>query len=374
MKKQGTVPGGEKMKTVLIAEIAILLIIGLCASAKFTPCGRQSSMDFEKGITGWITLDKSVATLAHEKEAASVHEGKGSLRCEFHFEEGKIPAFGTPGLRLAGKKGLRFWVKSSAPALLGVIVKEKGKGHYVYPVALGEANTWKEVSVNFSDMTEGEHSRDENGHLDLDGASLGFIDILPMFTKDGEKRTLWIDTITLADEEVAATKARPYRSSFEADTEEWLAVNSHHSAIKICRDGEHVREGKGSLEFDYTITPESLIGLGAMGIKLDRCSAIDFWIKTEEPSELLIALEKKNKARYIYKFETAAKTWKHVSAPLNQFTLAEESRDDEGSLNRARLKSQIFLADVDNFTYFKEGDQKLWIDDFRIIEGEGAKK
>jgi hypothetical protein len=365
----------KKLKIVLLVELILLISMALFAAAGLNPLARRSSLDFEKGIEGWRVLDRNIAALSLEPDLASIHDGKGSLRCDYHYEEGKINAFGATKMGLAGKKGVRFWAKSNAPALLAVVIKEKGKGHYIYPVALGEAGKWKEGYFNFSAMTEGENSHDENGHLDLEGASLGFIDLLPLFSGDSGKRTLWIDSISLLDEEIAGPgEPGAYHCTFDNDTEKWVAVNNNHSSIKICRESENVKEGRGSLEFDYTITPEAIIALGAMGIRLNRCSAISFWVKTEEPSEIIIVLEKKNKARYKYEFETAAKAWKHISAPLSHFALAEDSSDDDGQLDREHLKDLVVLADSDNFTYFKEGDQKLWIDDFRILENEEARE
>ncbi|GEM_PF-2851401 len=355
------------LKTVFIVQIIIILAYFLFFNGKGCSASHSFNGDFEKGTAGWFVLDRTVAQISSEKEAKSVHDGAGSLRFDYHHQEGKIPVCGTGKLNLEGRKAIAFWVKCDLPAILTVVAGEKDGSNYVFPVSVGESNTWKEVRLNFSQMRPGENSKDENSRLDLADVSLGFVDFLLLLSKDDKKRTVWIDSLTLLDNEFPIDKvALPSTMSFETDMDGWVGFTPGYASVCLTHDPENIREGRGALQCEYSIEADRIAGLALVGIDFRDRNRISFFIKTNESSELVLAVEERDKSRYIHKFETEGKTWKKVEITFDDFVLADDSQDENNELDRDQLNGFLVIIDTDSFLPVKVGPQRLWLDEFTL--------
>jgi hypothetical protein len=350
------------MKTLkLILVVQFLVILLLCLFRIGFPLPGKNTGDFEKGTEGWGVLDKSVASVSQVRDPTQIHDGKGSLRFDYEFKKGKLPVCGTKNLNMKGKKAIKFWVKSKDASALAVVIREKNNSNFVYPVALGQGDTWKEVAFNFSDMKPEKNS--DHKAPDTRGAVLGIVDFLTVMMKQEGKKTIWIDNVRLLDAELPASETTSaQQSAFEQGTGQWVPLCPDKSSLAVSRESS----GKGILEFAYTLEQGSIIALAGLGMDFKNSKGMSFWVKTEEPSECVLALEKKNKARYIYTFSTSSSKWQKVDVSLDQFSLAPDSTDPENRFDREELNGILFLADMDNFYALKTGPQKLWLKEFTL--------
>ena len=74
------------------------------------------------------------------------------------------------------------------------------------------------------------------------------------------------------------------------------------------------------------------------------------------------SIEEKGGARYNKKIDLLLGDWKAFSWKLSDFTLADDSRDDNGKLDADQIK-QISIADVTNLMGGSEAEEThLWVD------------
>ena len=156
------------------------------------------------------------------------------------------------------------------------------------------------------------------------------------------------------------------RADCETGAGRWKVTCPAQSSLKMTQGD--VKEGGGALEFGYTICPEKIVGLVRPGLRFTEDSSVSFRVRTAEPSEIVLALEERDRSRYIFSIETEACRWQQVEAPVALFNLTEDTSDENGRLDAGQLNGWLFVADLDNFTGLKSGRQTLWIDDFRILQ------
>jgi len=351
----------------IILGLQILALILICAFHGGVSIAGRCTGDFDEGTAGWKVIDGSISSVVRETEPAHIYQGKGSLRFDYEWKPGKIPACGTQKAGLEGKKAVRFWIKSKEATAIAVVIRERSRGNYLYPVALGQPGLWKEVAFNFCDMkSEKECSRQGP---DTRGASLGIVDFLTVAAKKEGKKTVWIDSVELYDHELPGPALSAGRS---ADTGQWLPLSPGLSSINILPRSPGMKEPMETIEFEYTLEPGTIVAMARMGFDLQGFSAISFQVKTSEPSEMVLVVEEKNRARYIHTFPTGENRWQRVRVTPDQFTLAPDSADDNTMIDRERLNGILCLADMDNFLCLKTGTQKLWLTDFRIEQDGGC--
>src|SRR5262245_199667 len=79
----------------------------------------------------------------------------------------------------------------------------------------------------------------------------------------------------------------------------WTVIGSNAKAA-ITNDAANVEEGKGALQFDYTI------GKGEMGVlvlptpngAVAKAKALHFWIKSDHAAPMIAGLQEKDGGRY----------------------------------------------------------------------------
>ena len=98
-------------------------------------------------------------------------------------------------------------------------------------------------------------------------------------------------------------------------------------------------------------------------VDLKKATMLDLAIKCSHDGTFLVTIEEKGGARYNKKIDLLLGDWKSYSWPLTEFTLAEDSRDDNGKLDADQIK-QISIGDVS--TMLGNGGEAdlahLWVD------------
>jgi hypothetical protein len=122
--------------------------------------------------------------------------------------------------------------------------------------------------------------------------------------------------------------------------------------------------GKQSLKFSHPRKGKKIHGIlrNLEKVDLKKAVSIDLSVKASHDGTYFVAIEEKGGARYTMKIDLLLGDWKTYSWKLSDFTLAEDSRDDNGKLDPDQIK-QITIADVTALMGGNEADQvSLWVD------------
>lgn len=357
--------------------------------------------DFETELSGWSLLrleagavdadQDSKLTLA--REPAQVKAGKGALAFTYAVSPGVVQILALQReLGLAGMKSVRFWIRSGAATAVVLSLTEQNGAAYQCPFAVA-AGAWQEVAVNLDEFTIDDPSKDDNGRLDADQiASLHLFDfagfLATILPEIKGSRTIGLDDLSFSPKAVAVTtgklavtKVVPVHllDSFETPLLRWTPLSVEFSdALKInLFDAPMAVDatapaggGKQSLLFTYPRRPAKAHGIMRSTEKLDlaKATSLELWLRTSVDGTYIVNLEEKDGSRYDKTVELkAADGWTSLSLPLADFTLANDSPDENGRLDAGQLK-QVLVADATSLLGGAEAPSvKLWLDEVRFL-------
>jgi hypothetical protein len=383
------------MNSIKPAVLAVVLLAGSILQARQDPEKKMSIADFEGELGEWAAMKMgeggagpdSDSKLAITHEAAAVKSGKGALSYTYDItpKTVRVLALQKP-MDLTGMKSLHFWVKCTQATAVVIGLAETGGASY-QAVAHCPAGAWQEVALNLSELAPDDPTKDANGKLDLDQiGSFTIFDIgnfLALFLSDMKgTRTLTIDDVSFSSAPVAlttgatqVTKVVPIHlvDNFESPVIRWIPIAVDFSegpkftlfegAVAVDKD---VPEGGGkqSLKFSHPRKGKKIHGIlrNLEKVDLKKAVSIDLSVKASHDGTYFVAIEEKGGARYTMKIDLLLGDWKTYSWKLSDFTLAEDSRDDNGKLDPDQIK-QITIADVTALMGGNEADQvSLWVD------------
>src|SRR5262245_45897107 len=351
--------------------------------------------DFEGDAVEWTGLtlgeggvnpdgDSKIA-ITHEK--ASVKSGKGSLSYTYEITPKiiRVLALQRP-MDLTGMKSLHLWVKCSQATSIIVGLAEASGASY-QANAHCPAGAWQEVAVNLDELTVDEPAKDPNGKLDLDQiASITILDIagfVAMFLPDVKgSRTMMLDDIGFSSKPVAATtgpaqvtRVVPIHlvDNFETSVIRWIPLSLEFAdAPKFALFDAPVAVdkdvppggGKQSLKFSYPRKGKKAHGImrNLEKVDLSKATTLDLALKASHDGTFYVSIEEKDGSRYNMKVDLLLGDWKSFSCKLSDFTLAEDTQDENGKLDPDQIK-QITIADATQLLGSNEADQvHLWVD------------
>lgn len=356
--------------------------------------------DFESDSIEWTGMkagdgafgpdDDAKLSIAHE--AASVKSGKGALQYEYSIASDMIPILALPrALDLTGMKSLRFWVKCSNATAIVVGLNEAGGASY-QAAAHCTAGAWQEIAINLDELVVDDPAKDANGKLDLDQvASISLIDLsgfLVSFLPELKgPRKLWLDDVSFSSKAVPqstgpaeVTKVVPIYlvDNFETPVIRWIPVGLDFAeglkfsifdgTVAIDRDAPQ-GGGKQSLKFSYPRKGKKVHGIMRNLEKIDlaKATALELSLKGSHEGTCLVTIEEKGGARYNRKIDLVRGVWKSFSWKLSDFTLAEDSHDDNGKLDSDQIK-QISVVDLTMLVGGGEAEvAHLWLDEVRFL-------
>lgn len=356
--------------------------------------------DFESEPSGWTALklddsgiaEDGEAKVAVTREAGKARGGQGSLSYAYELAPNsvRVLALQRP-LDLSGMKSIRLWVKASHTTAVIVGLTESGGASY-QASAYCTAGQWQEILVNLDELQPDEPGKDGNGKLDLDDVgSLQVWDIgcflvnLLGDLKGG--RTLWIDDVGFSAEAAPATtgpasvtKVVPVFvvDTFESPVIRWAPLSLEFSdspkfnlfdAPLAVDSIAPAGGGKQSLKFAYPRKATKVHGLLRSVEKNDlgKATALDLSLRTLVDGTFVLSLEEKDGSRYQKTVELKALDgWKALSLSFSEFTVADDSQDENGKLDADQVK-QITLADLTSLLGGGEGENTLWIDQVRFV-------
>ena len=357
--------------------------------------------DFEGELQGWTALrleagapaEDGESKIAIAREPANVKSGKGSLSFTHEISPGVVRVLVLQReLDLKGMKAVRLWIRSSAATAVVLSLTERNGAGWQCPFSV-QAGGWQEVAVNLDEFTIDDPSKDDNGRLDPDQvASLHLFDfggflatILPELKGS---RTLWLDDLAFSPKAVAATTGKmavtrvvPVHllDSFETPLIRWAPLSVQFGdAMKInLFDAPAAVDttapaggGKQSLKFTYPRRPAKAHGImrSTEKLELGKATALELWLRTSVDGTYIVNLEEKDGSRYDKTVELkAADGWTSLSFALTDFTLANDSPDENGKLDAAEIK-QVLVADATSLLGGPEAPEvRLWLDEVRFL-------
>lgn len=387
------------MTKIMLASIAACLL--LCPVHGLQEAEKKLLIaDFEGDASEWsgLTLGEGGvhpdgdSKIAITKEAASVKVGKGALSWSYDITPKivRVLALQKP-LDLTGMKSLHLWVKCSQATSIIVGIGDSSGASY-QTNAHCSPGAWQEVAVNLDELTIDEPGKDPNGKLDLDQVgSITIFDIagfLAMFLPDIRgSRTMMIDDLYFSSKPVVATtgpaqvtRVVPIHlvDNFESTVIRWLPISLEFAdAPKFALFDAPVAldkdvppgGGKQSLKFSYPRKGKKVHGVMRSLDKVDLSKAVtlDLSMKASHDGTFFVSIEEKDGSRYNMKVDLVLGDWKSFSWKLSDFTLADDTQDENGKLDPDQIK-QISLADATQLLGNSEADQvHLWIDQVLFV-------
>jgi hypothetical protein len=169
--------------------------------------------------------------------------------------------------------------------------------------------------------------------------------------------------------------------TFETDPAEWMGLGTT-AMVSLTHDADHVKEGKGALQFDYAANKGELnaLLLPIPDGTLTKMKSLHFWIRADYPTVFAVSLQEKDAGRYSAVFSAPGKTWQEVQLEPADFVLGEEAndpKDPDGKLDLDQVNSiaiadygQIFVqtdnADLQALFHIQKGPHTLNLDEFTV--------
>jgi len=195
--------------------------------------------------------------------------------------------------------------------------------------------------------------------------------------------------VLLARPALAAEEEPPLAVfDFEQDVAGWGSVDQSPVVRVEDETGEHVKVGRGALQFSYTVpTAKQIEGqekpppvlLGQLQVDLRDTRSLRFWLKTSQSGPLVVVLMERDGSSYHAALYSPAETWQPVFLSLDRFQLGDDSFDENGRLDAGQIQGvgfldvSFFLAAMMNQPVPKR-ERKLWLDEleFRADEAPSA--
>lgn len=167
--------------------------------------------------------------------------------------------------------------------------------------------------------------------------------------------------------------------TFETDPAEWTGIGAT-AKVSLTHDADHVKAGKGALQFDYAANKGEInvLILPITDGALTKMKSLHFWIRADYPTVLAVSLQEKDAGRYTAIFSAPGKTWQEVQLEPADFVLGEDKddpKDPDGKLDLDQVNSiaiadygQIFAqsddANLQALFHVQKGPHTLCLDEF----------
>jgi hypothetical protein len=180
------------------------------------------------------------------------------------------------------------------------------------------------------------------------------------------------------------------RQTFDASPEGWFGYG-RGARVRVTTDPQHVRQGAGALELEYTAAPgqaDSAVVLVADG-SLAGLRRLRFWIKTDQDTAAAVVLSEKkpNGGDYSAWFWSPKQQWQHIELVPGDFALNEgpaDAKDADGRLDVAAVHGAGFI-DIGQFfgsisadrafplfLQATTGKHYIHVDDFEVVKDQAA--
>ena len=189
-------------------------------------------------------------------------------------------------------------------------------------------------------------------------------------------------------EEPAGDEAEPVEEpppvsqvGFESDEldDRWSATDAE-AVLALTQEKAHVANGRGALEFAYSARQGAFEQITFTGLGAEAANALALKVKATSPTSISLGVEEQNGAMYQALLWMGPGEWVEVNAWLDELILAENSADENGTLDADQVRG-FFLADLVNLPGeagralgLKSSDERLWLDDLELVRQGKTKR
>ncbi len=166
---------------------------------------------------------------------------------------------------------------------------------------------------------------------------------------------------------------------FEGDALDasWWTLD-RQAKLAITREAANVASGQGALEFLYPARQGVFEQIGVSGLTVGNASFLSLKLKATSPTSISFGVQERSGVVYQGLLWVPADKWVPVRSRLDDLILAEDSADADGRLNPSEITS-FFVADLANLPGevgralgWKDGEQRLWLDDLALTDDAKA--
>jgi hypothetical protein len=368
--------------------IALAAVAVLVPGTPAQPPDAIVSWSFDDGVGAFQGPDpaSAISTTADANVVRGAEHG-AVLECAYTPSPGQLAGvYGPAEADLTAAKSVRFWVRSSEPALV-LVAMDEADGSSYHSGFMSLPDTWQEVALGLPEFRLGEDSTDENGRLDpgqVQGVGIldatGFIAQLAeqapfLLAPELTPRMLWLDDLALSSESVpprwSETEVDGNRAvrldSFEVAPLEWMALAG--SGLEVSYDPDFKAEGDLSLRLRYDLPAGKIVGLltSPQGPDLKAMKHLSLALMTETATTLIVTLKERDESEYhlMVDLQPTDGLQSH-DLTLAQFTLGDDKTDENGRLDLDQV-TELSLADVSAMA----GNavvNTLWVDEVVFAE------
>lgn len=146
--------------------------------------------------------------------------------------------------------------------------------------------------------------------------------------------------------------------SFEADVQKWQAVGTALSAATIAHttDPANIHTGKGTLQYDYKISPDEKSGaiVPLRITALAKMKMLRLWVKPDHNTSIVIVLQERGGGRYATFGYVKGGQWNEVALAQEDFILStgvDDPKDPDGKLDLEQVES-LAIADYSQWLIY----------------------
>jgi len=372
----------------LLAAVSAV-VLGAVVSAQLPGPGALASWTFEDGIGEFQSADPDATAKTTQDANVARGEGHGAvLEYSYITEAGKLGGvFGQTQGDMSTARSLRFWLRTSEPAIMLAMFSEAdGSAYHAGFVSLPDR--WQEIALDVSEFQLGDDSTDENDRLDSEQiAGLGIVDATGFLAQLAESapflippelgpRMFWLDDVSVSAEPVpprwTVTQVDGKRAvrldSFESSPLLWVAIAGQ--GVTLDYDTDYKVDGDFSLRLQYDLPPNKIVGLmtSLAGVDLTGVKHLRLWLMAEVATSVIVTMKERDESDYSHMLELQpSDTLQLVSIDLSEMTLGDDSTDENGQLDMDQVK-ELTLADVSMMVGKPVSTNTLWIDDTVFTE------
>lgn len=362
-----------------VLVVAAVIAVGGSLWALPSSAPSQSlRFDFSKDAQGWEPLPSaSSATLSTVEDATA--PARRALEVRYRVARGQVVGV-RRAVNGADGGGLRLHLKTERATTIVVGIIEADGSAYNKPIETREAQ-WMQVVVPFADLALADDAKDENGRLDLGQVrALVIIDAAGFLSSTTGDRRLWLANYesisqTDADAGAAAARATAAEWTFETEPEGWIAIpppGGTAAAVSVTPVKGSAAAGGGALRVTYRVERKKVAGVlrrvdgfGGVGVRAQ--------LFTPEPAMLVLGLIERDGSSYNLPVRTTGGEWQDVDVLLQNFSLAEDSKDENRRLD-ANQVHVLVVADAAGFLGNAEGAREFLVGNYAIVSKEAAAK
>ena len=328
---------------------------------------------FQNDAEGWEAIPSSKAATLSAIADASAAAGH-ALEVRYRVERGKIVGLRHPVDGVKGT-GVRVSVKTDTATVVVLGVIEKDGSAYNKPV-ITAAGEWQDVSAPFAEFQLADNSKDENGRIDPDQVrTLMILDAAGLVPQGGSgQRRLWVANYEISSQpEAAATKTAAGEWNFETTAEGWIAIPPPGGArvqLSVVNVRDNPAVGSGALRIAYRVEKKKVAGVLRQVNRFDGAGVRTF-LMTRAPTVVVIGLIERDGSSYHHPVQMAPDEWREIDLRLQDFSLAEDSKDENGRLDPDQVNALV-IADAAGFLPDADGDRELLVGKYEIVSAAAA--